>query len=53
MYENITRAKERRLVIVLEHKFGEIEWHESGHGNSKLGRDVWMSESTVRNIAGG
>jgi hypothetical protein len=43
-------VKETRLVITVEQKFDVTERHERGHSNSKAGRDVGMSESTVRNI---
>ncbi|KAM6471896.1 uncharacterized protein PHA67_002618 isoform 2-T2 [Liasis olivaceus] len=47
---NNTRSKKKRLVITLEQKCDVIERHECGHSNAKIGRDVGMPESTVRNI---
>ncbi|XP_051842461.1 uncharacterized protein LOC127554692 [Antechinus flavipes] len=47
---NTANTKKKRLVITLEQKFDVIERHERGHSNSKIGRDIGMPESTVRNI---
>ncbi|XP_036597382.1 tigger transposable element-derived protein 1-like [Trichosurus vulpecula] len=47
---NTASVKKKRLVITLEQKCDVIERHERGHSNSKIGRDVGMPESTVRNI---
>ncbi|XP_043835158.1 tigger transposable element-derived protein 1-like [Dromiciops gliroides] len=47
---NTATVKKKRLVITLEQKCDVIERHERGHSNSKIGRDVGMPESTVRNI---
>ncbi|XP_059173239.1 uncharacterized protein LOC131953856 isoform X2 [Physella acuta] len=43
-------GKKKRLVISLEQKFDVIARHERGHSNYKIGRDLGMPESTVRNI---
>jgi hypothetical protein len=42
--------KKKRLVITLEQKFDMIEWHEHGHGNSKIGQYVGKPKSMVQNI---
>lgn len=42
--------EKKRLVITLEKKFDVIERHEHGHSNSKIGQDVGLPESMVRNI---
>ncbi|XP_063152245.1 uncharacterized protein LOC134492057 isoform X1 [Candoia aspera] len=47
---NSPSSKKKRLVITLEQKCDVIERHECGHSNAKIGRDVGMPESTVRNI---
>jgi DNA-binding NarL/FixJ family response regulator len=47
---NTKSAKKKWLVILLKQKFHVIKRHERGHSNSKIGRDVGTSESTVRNI---
>jgi hypothetical protein len=43
-------ARKKSLVITLEKKFDVIEWHEHGHNESKIGRDVRMPESVKWNI---
>jgi hypothetical protein len=43
-------SKEKAIIITLEQRCDVIDGHEREQRNSKMGREVKMPESTVRNV---